>query len=270
MVILVSNEFYNAMSSVPIEGRNSQDTENSGPYIGLFYVVHGRLYWKGIPAERADGAYFKSYAKTLSKFWDLDLTRRFPQLKEHNFAQFPRGRVVFDVKNDAFSILTDKCVVENPDLIKQIVSEMGLPEDRVTVVVDKECQCEECRQKANLPTVIDLDDPNSYFKTTPEGRKVFFPDTGTQGYFENQGYIVPNDKEYKKLRRRMRRRYIITVVLAFVVCFAAEAIYASTDDIGIILLVVVFLTLFIILYLVMELNWLHKQARGCMKSDEKQ
>jgi hypothetical protein len=263
----VSNESHATVSSVPVDGRKTQETENSGPYVGLFYVLDGKPYWEGIPAEQADGAYFKSYAKTHSTSWNQGITRRFPQLKEHNFTHFPRGRVVFDVKKGSFTILTDRCVVENPDLIKQIVSEMRLSEHKVMVAVDKECECEECRQKASLPTSIETDD---YFKTTLGGRKVFFPDIGTQGYFENQGYIVPIDKEYKKLRRRMRRRNIISVVLALVVSFAAEAIYATTDDISIILLVVVFLTLFIILYVVTELNWLHKQARGWLKSDEKQ
>jgi hypothetical protein len=235
----------------------------------LLYVIHGNLFWDGIPADHASGAYFKSYPKTHSIFWDQTVTRRFPQLKEYGFAQVPRGRVVFDVKKNSFTILTDKCVVENHDLIKKIVSEFRLPEDKITVAVDKECECEECRQKANLANVIDLDHPKSFFKTTSDGRKVFFPDTGTKGYFENQGYIVPNNKEYKRLRRKMRQRGIIWVVLLLAASFAAEVIYECTDDISIILSVVLFLTLLAILYVVIELNWLHEQADGWVKIDEK-
>jgi hypothetical protein len=266
----MDNGPHNVLSCLSEESRKPKESKDPTPWVGLFYVVGEKVYWDGIPAPRADGAYFRSYPQTHSKFWDQSLCRFFPQLREHDFTHFPRGRVVFDVKKDSFMILADKCLGENPTMIEKIASEMSLPKDRITVSVDKDCECAKCRQKRAQSSVFDGDNPDSYFKTTSSGRKVFFPNAGTLGYFRSEGYIVPNDKAYEKLRRRMHRKYVLILVLALVVAFAAEVMYESTRDVAIMLLVVVFLTLFMILYAVLDINWLQKQALGWKKTDEKQ
>jgi hypothetical protein len=168
--------------------------------VGLFYVVAGRVYWQGIPVEKADGMYFKTFARTHSEFWDQDLTGRFPQLKEHEFTYFPRGRVVFDTKKSLFIILADNCIVENRTLVKEVVSKMKLPEGNISVSKDMDCECEQCRQAAwqAAHPVHDPYDPDTYFETSSEGSKVYFP--GSSG---NEGYLVPSDEEYEKLRRKL-------------------------------------------------------------------
>jgi hypothetical protein len=42
----------------------------------------------------------------------------------------------------------DKCIVENPTLIKKIVSETGLPEDSVILTRDEDCNCADCEKLA--------------------------------------------------------------------------------------------------------------------------
>lgn len=87
--------------SVSDDSRESKATVQSGPHVGLFYVVDGKLYWEGIPVAQASGTpYFKSYPKKHSDYWKAGLVPRMPMYRRYGPDHFPRGRVVLDVKKN--------------------------------------------------------------------------------------------------------------------------------------------------------------------------
>jgi hypothetical protein len=222
-------------------------SKESDPHVGLFYVIAWKLYWEGVPATQADGAYFKSYHKTFYTYWKNTVTRNHPELAEYDFRLFPRGRVVFDLKKDSFVILADKCIVENPTLINKIASEMGLPEGKVIASVDNDCECGECKKAVRLAKTI-ADDVQQLFETTSDGRKVFFG-------VADRSYVVPSYREYQSLRRGVMYWWAFMLpVLSIMTELALE----TTDKV----LAGFTPMLFIILYIIGYATWTKRRVRS--------
>jgi hypothetical protein len=235
--------------------------KESGPHVGLFYVVAWKLYWEGMPAAQSDGAYFKSYPKTYYTYWKNTVTRNHPELREYDFRRFPRGRVVFDSKEDSFVIMADKCVVENPDLIKKIVSEMRLPEDEVIVSVDKDCECADCEKTARQIASIERDERfDRSFKATKDGKKVFLG-------ISTQAYVIPSDQEYVRLRKSLLNWLVVlAVALNGIMFYAIETI----DD-GLVACAVGVFSMILagIVWGKFQTAWLRKRIQGWEKADGK-
>lgn len=90
---------------------------------------------------------------------------------------------------------------------------------------------------------------SSSFKTTKDGRRLFFP-WGTLG----RGYLIPTEEEYEKLRRKVK--------LYFIICLPITILLVSRlNFLGDLLLLLV-LT-------VPYLFWANKQSRKFEPSNEK-
>jgi hypothetical protein len=205
----MSEETPGAARPVPVETDFTRGADHSEPHVGLFYLIHGQVYWEGIPVSSADGTpYFKSYPKTHAQYWKETLLRRIPSLSGYDSSSFPRGRVVFDKTKDTYDLIADNCIIDSPLVMERIVSEMGLPEEKVKTSRDVNFECSECRTARERETYAPIDPIKEQFKHTREGQAVFFP-----WYPFGAGYIVHSKKMLKRLRRQSAVANVIAVSL---------------------------------------------------------
>ncbi len=257
----MKNELHNVISGSDESGKPPRSIE-PGPNVGIFYVVGGKLYWEGIPIERAStSTYVKIYPKKHAAYWKGCLVRLEPHLGKYDPDHFPRGRVVFSTQEGVYRLFADKCILDDSDMIKKIVSKMRLPEPKVNISWDIDCECAECKSNRihhdnNTERRI-----NVPFKITKDGRKLFFP-YGSLG----RGYLIPSDQEYQRLRRGQRLWLKIGVPLTVPVGIVAHhftEFLTGSFRIGLIMLVV-----FSLLFCVPFAVWNWKQYRNMEQTDD--
>jgi hypothetical protein len=90
---------------------------------------------------------------------------------------------------------------------------------------------------------------SSYFKTAPDGRKLFFP-WGVLG----RGYVIDSEPDYERLRRQVKAYTIVS--LALIIGVATLQAYVGAVVIG---------ALLIAFYL----GWMRYLLRGLRPSDER-
>jgi hypothetical protein len=247
------------MPLVSDEAPESQASEQSGPHVGLFYVVNGKLHWDGVPVEHAGGTpYFKSYPKSFSTYWKDNLVKRFPALREYDPDCFPRGRVVYDAKKDAYDLMADRCILDDPELIKRIVWVMKLPETKLTTSWDINCECPTCKstriQKmhATQPDVVEIQ-----LKPLKDGRKAYFP-------WRSTGYVIPSEGEIRSLRRQLRWEATLTAGIfgGPVAALIFKSIYdwSATPAIHAALITISYVGAFAL--------WVHFRFRGWQRTNE--
>jgi hypothetical protein len=114
-------------------------------FVGLFYVVNGKMYWEGEPMNKApsDGG-LKTYRKSHYEYWVGDLHRLRPELKQFDCYYFPRGRVVFHEDRKQYELLADKCILQDEDTVSRIISAMNLPRSMLEIKSDPHYQCSQC------------------------------------------------------------------------------------------------------------------------------
>ena len=195
----MSDELQKAHSSASNRSREFRKGRESAPYVGIFYVLDGELFWEGVPLDHASTTpYVKIYEKEHSEYWEEHLIRLKPHLSKYDPYHFPRGRVVFSIQEGLYKLHADECILDNLYMIKKILSEMKLPETKVRVSWNVDCECAKCRSKR-----IHMNNKerraDEQFRHADDGRKLFFP-YGKWG----RGYIVPSAAEYHRLRRGWR------------------------------------------------------------------
>jgi hypothetical protein len=80
-----------------------------------------------IPWRQADfyGGFY-SGKNDHATFW-ATLQRLMPQWKGNEYTDFPRGRVLFDSKEEVFLVYSSREIVNSQDLKKMILAEFNLP-----------------------------------------------------------------------------------------------------------------------------------------------
>lgn len=84
--------------------------------VGIFWVICGKVYSyieeretnKLNAREKLSGKIDSDYEHLTA--WDFDLAKKFPTA---DFATFPRGRVMFDIKENRHIIYSDRCITAN-------------------------------------------------------------------------------------------------------------------------------------------------------------
>jgi len=224
----MNNEPREVMSRVSDEPTKTGETAESGPHLGLFYVVDGELFWEGVPTAQAEGTpYFKAFPMKHKAYWKGTLVRRRPQLKKYGPYHFPRGLVVLDRRHGTYELMTDSCILEDSELIHKIVSEMGLPAQKVHTSLDISCECAACKKFRHQ--IDPREDP--CFETTSDGRRLFrLAETRSSrgGY---RGYVIPSYGEYRSLRTRIAswRRFGTCLTLFWSVLFFIYVEYLSGE-----------------------------------------
>ena len=60
----------------------------------------------------------------------------------------PRGRVMHDLEARRFSLLTDKCILKNKGVIREIISRMNLSSKNTDMGTDSHYRCFSCLNAA--------------------------------------------------------------------------------------------------------------------------
>ena len=142
-----STDLHNLITSIQDQHMLPAE-ESKAPYLGLFYVVNGKLYWDGLPAKHVQGSIqYKIYPKMHPTYWINTVVKDDPKLKKYDPYYFPRGRVVYDTKIRKYELTADACILLDRKMIAKIVSQMHLPENNTRLVGDDHYHCSVCKGK---------------------------------------------------------------------------------------------------------------------------
>lgn len=116
--------------------------ESLSPEVGPFYVIDGVVFNDTDSLRKVSGVngMFDS-DNTHYDFWKL-LQRIYPEYRRIDYDYYPRGRVVYNKNKDEYRIFIDKCITSKN--IKEIISELNLPWNKVVTDYDEHYQCHSC------------------------------------------------------------------------------------------------------------------------------
>lgn len=110
--------------------------------VGIFWVIDGEVYAyvEEIPAERSaytatTGIVDSTYAHF--SIWEKDLGNKFPVA---DFATYPRGRVVYDIREKVAILYVDECITNGE--IAQICAKFALKNPKIAY--DEHYTCDQC------------------------------------------------------------------------------------------------------------------------------
>ncbi len=108
--------------------------------VGIFWVIHGKAYYK--LQEKYESAVNKITNKIDSDFghfyeWDNLCGRLYPQA---DFATFPRGRILYDMKERKHIVYRDECIADKE--LKMVIDAFKLSEYQV--LTDEHYSCDKC------------------------------------------------------------------------------------------------------------------------------
>lgn len=110
--------------------------------VGLYFYAYGNLL---IDAVDLDNAELYGECKIGgSSHYDV-WSEKYENMYKKPYDYFPRGRVVYKVKEDKFIVYADKCIAENG--IKNIITTFGLANSNVDLDrTDAHYVCKKCNK----------------------------------------------------------------------------------------------------------------------------
>lgn len=113
------------------------------PTIGLFFYVKGKLLaYKAAPEESEVYGDFLTCSVSHDEVWRERTGLKTP----YDFDYFPRGRVVYNIRDDKYVVYIDKCLDE-PVYINKIVEAFGLKNNVCVIGFDEHYQCHRCNKE---------------------------------------------------------------------------------------------------------------------------
>jgi hypothetical protein len=124
------------------------DTVNNSttpePSVGIFWLFRDRLILDATPISKAE-----AYGTALTHptghidYWTrLQHTGAVPA--EVEYEEPPRGRVVYDGREQRFHLYADKCILRQRKVVRKIMDAMHLPPGKTTEGRDEHYCCFEC------------------------------------------------------------------------------------------------------------------------------
>jgi hypothetical protein len=123
------------------------------PCVGIFWLFEGKLIIDSTPLSKAE-----PYGTALGHptghddYWShLQDTGAVPA--EVEYERPPRGRVVFDGREQRFHLYADKCILRRRKVVRKIMDAMHLPPGKTSEGRDEHYRCFNC-----LYPAVDEDD----------------------------------------------------------------------------------------------------------------
>ena len=106
------------------------------PKVGIFWLVGERLILDASPLSEADpyGDCLTHRNSHIDYWTEQQSLGAVP--KEMEYEEPPRGRVVFNRKNERFMLYADRCILDKRAVVNLIKELMHLPSDRTDVGTD--------------------------------------------------------------------------------------------------------------------------------------
>ena len=117
------------------------------PQVGIIYVVKNHIFIDSTPVDSSllfinKGKDFINHENDHFRYWNSILSIDHA-LKNFDYADFPRGRVIYNVKLKKFLLYLDKCIMSKKLIINKIISLMNLPIS-TKISTDEHYQCSKC------------------------------------------------------------------------------------------------------------------------------
>jgi len=130
-----------------IQRRNEQSAAQrarlaGSPEVGIFWDVNGGLILGAFLEEAETRGRFVQHPVSHEREWIM-LQRVLPALKDMEYDDPPRGRVVYDKVTRRFRLYADACILRNNDLMAKIRRQLNLPAE-IEVGPDNFYQCKKC------------------------------------------------------------------------------------------------------------------------------
>jgi hypothetical protein len=115
----------------------------SEPRLGIFWLFKRTLLIDSIPLSQSEQySHHRGYPHSHIDVWEK-WRRKGTVPMETEYEEFPRGRVVYDIQSQTFTLLADRCILEEKELIARIKRELHLPKD-TTLEPDGHYRCFNC------------------------------------------------------------------------------------------------------------------------------
>ena len=113
------------------------------PRVGIFWLFDGKLIIDTTPVSMAEpyGTALTHPSSHIDHWERLQRTGAVPA--EVEYEESPRGRVVYDGREQRFHLMADKCILGRRDVVAGIVEVMHLPED-TKLSKDSHYRCPRC------------------------------------------------------------------------------------------------------------------------------
>jgi len=115
------------------------------PLVGIFFYANSSLHIESTPLSQAErrGEDFLLHAGDLKYYWENTLAPSIPGHRDKSYDFFPRGRVVYSIKDGKFLLYHDICIPQTQ--ITGVMAIMNLPEPPDTVIdLDVHYRCASC------------------------------------------------------------------------------------------------------------------------------
>jgi hypothetical protein len=111
--------------------------------VGIFWVVSGNPLIDSTTLNEAE-AYgdYLTHSRGHAEVWEA-FQRAGGVPREVEYEEFPRGRVMYNRKTKRFTLLADKCILRDKNVVRRIVSELRLPRNTETGT-DLHYRCSRC------------------------------------------------------------------------------------------------------------------------------
>jgi hypothetical protein len=143
------------------EGRaKTHMTDPNHSEVGIFYVVNSELFRESTPLSLAEpyGDDFLIYPGGHAQFWE-EVMRLNKALSGASYDYFPRGRVLFNVKQGRYWVYVDQCALRNPTTVAKILSKFRLPPEKTEVSLDSHYKCHACNPEYVSDAIgLEIDD----------------------------------------------------------------------------------------------------------------
>src|ERR1039458_6900246 len=119
------------------------DTGQPEPRVGIFWLIDERIVIDTTPVSKAE-AYSRASTHPTSHidYWTrLQRTGAVPP--EVEYEEPPRGRVVFDKREQRFTLYADVCILRKKSVVKKLLRLLHLPDD-TALSTDAHYRCFHC------------------------------------------------------------------------------------------------------------------------------
>lgn len=121
------------------------------PKVGIIFVVPGPrvLIECAALADAETYGEFLGHARGHEQFWE-DLQHQGQVDRDQDYIEVPRGRVTFSIRTGQYSLLLDRCILRQANVVREIRQRMNLPRRSLLVAADGHYRCAVCMSKGSL------------------------------------------------------------------------------------------------------------------------
>lgn len=143
----ISKQVMNLLNEIDEKNKRLIELEEARlPFVSIFYIIDKELYWEGYPfSEVKSQNGIRNYPREHSQYWKYSILKIRPELKQFDYKEFPRGRVLYNDETRKPEIYCDKCVKNDNKIKYQINDEMNLPYTTQYFTDGLHYKCKNCR-----------------------------------------------------------------------------------------------------------------------------